>query len=95
MQSKEEQHISEAAKVVGGVICCKTVILWLGCHGNSVSWVSHVPVQRVIPVAPRWRVRGEGLLFHAYHHFKSPMRIKQTAVVFYQWSDDIIMCDLG
>lgn len=32
-------------------VCCKTVILWLGCHGNSISWVSHVPVQHVIPVA--------------------------------------------
>ena len=36
-QSGGEQHISEAAKVVGGVMCCKTVILWLRCHGNSVS----------------------------------------------------------
>lgn len=85
---------------MGGVICCKTVILWLGCHGNSVSWVSHVPVQRVIPVAARWRVRHEGgegglLLFHAYHHFKSPMRIKQTALVFYLWSRFIIMSEDG
>lgn len=30
--------------MVGGVVCCKIVILWLGCHGNSLDWVSHVPL---------------------------------------------------
>lgn len=46
-------------------VCCKTVILWLGCHGNSISWVSHVPVQHVIPVAAhnalRWGWDGMGV----------------------------------
>lgn len=45
---------------MGCVKCCKTVILWRGCHGNSVSWVSRVPVQRVIPVAECWSTMGVG-----------------------------------
>lgn len=84
---QKEHHSSEAAKVVGGVMCCKTVILWLSRHGNSVSWVSHVSVLHVIPVAAHWRAQGKagrrrrGGPPHACHHFNSPMRIKQAAVV--------------
>lgn len=46
---------------MGGVRRCRTVlILWLRRHGNTVRWVSHVPVQRVIPVATRYGMGGRG-----------------------------------
>lgn len=73
--------------MVGGVICCKTVILWLGCHGNSVSWVSHVPVQSVIPVAACWCKRSGGrgrssilttILSHPWEYDKQPMCDRST-----------------
>lgn len=41
------------------VVCCKIVILWLGCHGNSMGWVSHVPLLCVIFVAAGWCAQGQ------------------------------------
>lgn len=47
----EEAAFMKSSQGVGGVVCCKIVILWLGCHGNSMGWVSHVPLLCVISVA--------------------------------------------
>lgn len=57
-EGEEEMHLSTAAKVVGVVACCKIVILWLGCHGNSVGMASHVPLLCVISVAAGWCAQG-------------------------------------
>lgn len=83
----EQRRATHSRSCRGGrvVLCAvKTVIPWLGCHGNSVSRVCHVPLQRVIREAGGWRGGGGGgggLLLHAYLHLNSPVRIKQTAVL--------------
>lgn len=56
-----ERHICEAAEVVGGVMCCKTVILWLGCHGNSVSMFRTACHPRSCTLAGGRARRGRGV----------------------------------